>query len=162
PGQDVRIAGANVGSVTGVAVTPDNKARIEMAIDPRFGPFHSDGDCFIAPQSLIGERFVQCAPGSPRGAVLRESGGHAPTLPLANTHSPVDPDLVLDTYRMPTRQRLTLIVNELGAGLSGNGEALNAAIRRASPAIQATQDVLRIVDRDRQVLGQLIDRSDEV
>ena len=161
-GQDVRIAGANVGSVKDVVVTPDNRARVEMAVDPRFGPFRSDADCFIAPQSLIGERFVQCAPGSPRGTVLHGSGGHAPTVPLANTHSPVDPDLVIDTYRLPTRQRLSIIVNELGAGLAGNGAALNAAIRRASPAIQATQDVLRIIDRDRHVLGELIDRSDQV
>ena len=161
-GQDVRIAGANVGSVTDVVVTPDNRARVEMAVDRRFGPFRSDADCFIAPQSLIGERFVQCAPGSPRGTELHASGGHAPTVPLANTHSPVDPDLVLDTYRLPYRERLTLIVNELGAGLAGNGAALNASIRRASPAIEATQDVLRIVDRDRRVLGELIDRSDQV
>jgi phospholipid/cholesterol/gamma-HCH transport system substrate-binding protein len=162
PGQDVRIAGANVGSVTRVSVTPDNHARIEMKVDKRFGPFHSDADCFIAPQSLIGERFVQCTTGTPSGTVLRAEGGHAPTVPLANTHSPVDPDLVLDTYRLPYRERLTIILNELGAGLSGNGGALNAAIRRAAPAIQATDDVLRQVDRDRAVLGDLIDRSDEV
>jgi ABC-type transporter Mla subunit MlaD len=162
PGQDVRVAGANVGSVVGVAVTPDNKARIEMAIDPRFGPFHSDADCFIAPQSLIGERFVQCTPGSPAGRVLQASGGHAPTVPLADTHSPVDPDLVLDTYRLPYRERLSIVVDELGAGLAGNGQALSAAIRRANPALAATRAVLRIVDRDRVVLGQLIDRSDQV
>ena len=53
PGQDVRIAGANVGTVTDVSVTPDQKARIEMAVDRRFAPFRSDADCFIAPQSLI-------------------------------------------------------------------------------------------------------------
>jgi ABC-type transporter Mla subunit MlaD len=67
PGQDVRIAGANVGTVTAVKVTPDRKARISMRIDKRFAPFRSDADCFIAPQSLIGERFIQCAPGTPRG-----------------------------------------------------------------------------------------------
>jgi ABC-type transporter Mla subunit MlaD len=162
PGQDVRIAGANAGSVVGVSVTPDNRARIEMSVDPRFGPFRSDADCFIAPQSLIGERFVQCTPGTPRGRVLTASGGRPATVPLESTHSPVDPDLVLDTYRLPYRQRLSIILNELGAGLSGNGQALSAAIRRANPALKATRDVLRIVDRDRHVLGDLIDRSDEV
>ncbi|HEX6945203.1 MAG TPA: MlaD family protein, partial [Casimicrobiaceae bacterium] len=127
-GQDVRIAGANVGSVEDVRVTPDNRARIEMKIDKRFAPFRSDADCFIAPQSLIGERFIQCAPGTPRGHVLRSEDGHAPTVPITNTHSPVDPDLVLSTYDLPVRQRLSIILNELGAGLAGDGHQLSAAI----------------------------------
>lgn len=158
----MRVAGARVGTVVGVSVTPENRARVAMEIDPRFAPFRSDADCFIAPQSLIGERFVQCTPGSPRGRALRPAGGHPPTVPVTGTHSPVDPDLVVATYRLPARERLTLIVNELGTGLAGDGEALNAAIRRASPALQATDRVLRIVDRDRAVLGRLIARSDVV
>ncbi|MEO6497270.1 MAG: MlaD family protein [Solirubrobacteraceae bacterium] len=162
PGQDVRIAGTTVGAVTEVTVTSDNKARIAMEVDPEFGPFRSDADCFIAPQSLIGERFIQCAPGTPRGEPLRAGGDHPPTVPLANTHSPVDPDLVVNTYRMPTRERLTLIVNELGTGLTGNAEALNAAIGRAAPALAQTRRFLRIVNADRRVLGRLIERSDEV
>jgi len=159
PGNDVRIAGANVGSVTAVKVTPDQKARISMEIDERFAPFRSDADCFIAPQSLIGERFMQCAPGTPRG---RELKGDPPTVPVTNTHSPVDPDLVTASMTLPVRERLSIVLNELGAGLAGNGEALSAAIRRANPAIQATQDVLHIVDRDRSTLGRLVDRSDQV
>lgn len=162
PGQDVRVAGANVGTVVDVTVTPDHRARVHMEVDPRFAPFRSDADCFIAPQSLIGERFVQCAPGTPRGRLLEARDGHAPTVPIERTHSPVDPDLVVNTLRMPLRDRLTLIVNELGTGLAGNGEALNAAIRRATPAVQATRRVLSIVDRDRAVLGRLIERSDVV
>jgi virulence factor Mce-like protein len=162
PGQDVRVAGAIVGTVTGVSVTPDQKARISMRIDRRFAPFRSDADCFIAPQSLIGERFIQCAPGTPRGRELPATGGHPPTVPLANTHSPVDPDLVTASFTLPVRERLSIILNELGAGLGGNGDALSGAIRRANPAIDATRQVLRIVDRDRATLGRLIDRSDQV
>src|SRR4051794_5414687 len=160
PGQDVRLAGANVDTVTGVKLTPDHRALIEMRIDDRFAPFRSDADCFIAPQSLIGERFIQCAPGTPRGHELKPGGGHAATVPIANTHSPVAPDLVVATFQLPVRERLSIILNELGAGVAGNGRTLNAVIRRANPAIQAPQDVLGIVARDRHVLGDLIDRSD--
>ena len=162
PGQDVRIAGVNAGTVKDVRVTPDHRARIEMEVDKRFAPFRSDADCFIAPQSLIGERFVQCAPGTPRGDQLRSEDGAPPTVPLDNTHSPVDPDVVLSTFDLPMRERLQIILSELGTGLAGNGRALSDAIRRSNPAIQSAQDVLRIVDEDRDVLGRLIDRSDEV
>jgi virulence factor Mce-like protein len=162
PGQDVRIAGVNAGSIKDVRVTPDNHARIEMEVDKRFAPFRSDADCFIAPQSLIGERFVQCMPGTPRGEQLRADGDVPPTVPLDNTHSPVDPDVVLSTFDMPVRERLQVILSELGVGLAGNGHALSDAIRRSNPAIQSAQDVLRIVNDDRDVLGRLIDRSDDV
>ena len=53
------------------------------------------------------------------------------------THlSPVDVDLLGDITRLPERQRLTIIINELGAGFAGRGNDLNEVIRRANPALQ--------------------------
>ncbi len=160
-GQDVKIAGAVVGQVTGVHVTPDHRARVQMQIEQGFAPFRSDGGCTIRPQSLIGEKFVDCAPGSPKGRPLDRSGG-TPTVPLARNHSPVDLDLVFAALRLPYRQRLALLVNELGTGLAGRPGDLNAAIRRANPALQQANGVLAILDRDRSTLGKLIDASDTV
>jgi ABC-type transporter Mla subunit MlaD len=162
PGQDVKVAGAVVGQVTGVHLTPDHHARIEMQIENGFAPFRSDASCTIRPESLIGEKFVDCAPGTPRGRPLTVRGDAAPTVPLANDHSPVDLDLVLSALRLPYRQRLGLLLDELGTGLAGRPDALNAAIRRANPAIQRANDVLAILDRDRATLGRLIDASDIV
>jgi ABC-type transporter Mla subunit MlaD len=162
-GQDVKIAGAVVGRVTGVHLTRDRRARIEMEIEDGFAPFRSDASCTIRPQSLIGEKFVQCDPGTPKGRPLAASNGEgAPTVPLAHNHSPVDLDLVFAALRLPYRQRLTLLINELGTGLAGRPDDLNAAIRRANPAIQQANRVLAILDRDRHTLGRLIDASDTV
>jgi ABC-type transporter Mla subunit MlaD len=161
-GQDVKIAGAVVGQVSGVHLTPDRKARVEMQIEEGFAPFRSDASCTIRPQSLIGEKFVACEPGSPRGRPLVARGGSAPVVPLARNHSPVDLDLVVAALRLPYRQRLTLLVNELGTGLAGRPQDLNAAIRRANPALQQANRVLAILDRDRYTLGRLIDASDTV
>ncbi|MFL5885674.1 MAG: MlaD family protein, partial [Thermoleophilaceae bacterium] len=162
PGQDVKVAGAKVGTVVAVHVTPQRKARVEMSIRAGFAPFRSDADCIIRPQSLIGEKFVDCSPGSIHGKPLVGRDGHAPTVPVANTHSPVDLDLVFDTLRMPVRQRLALVVNELGTGLAGRPRELNAAILRANPALQQSRRVLAILDADRARLGRLIDGSDRV
>lgn len=158
-GQDVKIAGAVVGEVTGVHLTRDRRARVEMRIENGFAPFRSDATCTIRPQSLIGEKFVDCEPGSPRGRAL---GGEVPTVPLARNHSPVDLDLVFAALRLPYRQRLAILVNELGSGLAGRPEDLNEAIRRANPALQRANRVLAIVDSDRHTLGRLIEESDRV
>ncbi len=158
-GQDVKIAGAVEGDVKAVRLAPDHRARVEMEVRREFGPFHTDATCSIRPESLIGEKFVDCDPGSPKGRALT---GSAAVVPLQNNHSPVDLDLVLSALRLPYRSRLTVLINELGVGLAGRPAELNAAIRRANPAIQRANDVLSILNRDRRTLGHLIDASDTV
>jgi ABC-type transporter Mla subunit MlaD len=160
-GQQVKVAGAPSGSVEKIGLTPDRHARIEMTVRRGLGPFRSDARCEIRPESLIGEKFVQCEPGTADGQPLEEVDG-LPTVPLERNSSPVDLDIVFSALRLPYRQRLTLLVNELGVGLAGRPEALNSAIRRANPALAQINRMLRIVDRDRRTLAQLIDDSDIV
>src|SRR5947208_16820944 len=63
PGEDVKIAGAKVGRIESMAVTPQNKAAVVLHIDDSgFVPFHNDAHCTIRPQSLIGDKFVDCTP----------------------------------------------------------------------------------------------------
>ncbi len=160
-GQDVKIAGAKVGSVEDVSLTSDRKARIAMSVDGAFGPFRSDARCTIQPQSLIGEKFIQCVPGTPAGTPLPANDG-TPTVALANTSAPVDLDLVLSTFRMPTPQRAALVVSGLGGGLAGRDKDLSATIRRAAPALQQTRDVLDIVQRQTRTVASLVEESDRV
>jgi phospholipid/cholesterol/gamma-HCH transport system substrate-binding protein len=162
PGQDVKIAGAKVGTVVDVKLTPQHKARIQMSVGKQFAPFRSDADCTIQPQSLIGEKFIQCTPGTPDGSPLQSIDGQAPTVPLSDTHSPVDIDLVNATFRQPTSQRLGLLLSELGAGFAARGDDLNAAILRANPALQETRRVMGILSGDRAQLRDLIGASDKV
>jgi virulence factor Mce-like protein len=160
-GQDVKIAGAKVGSVKDVSLTPELKARVSMEVDGAFAPFRTDASCTIQPQSLIGEKFIQCVPGTPARRPLPESGG-TPTVPLDNTSAPVDLDLVLSTFRTPTPQRAALIISALGGGLAGRDEDLSATIRRAAPALKQTKKVLDIVRGQTQTVASLVDESDRV
>ena len=66
PGQKVTIAGAEAGRVEELSLTPDRRARVTLVVDERFAPFRSDGECTIQPQSLIGEYFIDCLPGTSR------------------------------------------------------------------------------------------------
>ena len=161
-GQDVKIGGAQVGAVKKVSLTRDKRARITLEIEERFGPFHEDGECSIRPQSLIGEKFVQCEPGTAESPELSKRGNARPTLPVGRTHSPVDLDLVFGALRRPVRERLSILLSELGTGLAGRPEELNAAIRRANPALQQARKTLEILSSERHTLGRLIDESDRV
>ncbi len=155
PGEDVKLGGVRIGRIESVELDHDLRARVVMDVDPRFTPFRADARCSIEPQSLIGERFVQCAPGTPSAGPLRVVGG-LPTVPVAQTSAPVDLDLVLATFRGSRGERLQLLLNELGAGLAGRADDLNAIVRRANPALQETQRVLEVLETQRDRLAPLV------
>ncbi|HZV73240.1 MAG TPA: MlaD family protein [Conexibacter sp.] len=171
PGEDVKIAGVKVGTIESLDVTPDNKAAIVLRIDdPAFQDFKQDAHCTIRLQSLIGEKFVACDPTQPKGAnsapapslqqIARGDGKGEYLLPVTNTSAPVDLDMLNNIMRLPERQRFAIIVNELGVGLAGNGEQLNAVIRRADPALYQLDRVLAILASQNRVLANLARESD--
>jgi ABC-type transporter Mla subunit MlaD len=172
-GEDVKIAGVKVGKVESLDVTPDHKAAVVLRIDrPGFDDFRQDAECTIRPQSLIGEKFVECTPTQPRPEnaqpapklrkIERGEGKGEYLLPVSQTSKPVDLDLVNNTLRLPYRQRLTIILNELGTGLAGRGGDLRLAIRNANPALKETDKVLRILADQNRTLANLARDSDVI
>jgi ABC-type transporter Mla subunit MlaD len=166
-GEDVRIAGANVGSIHSLGVTAGKKAAVTIAItDHRFAPFHNDAHCAIRPQSLIGEEYVDCSPGTSGAAALTRIDSGPGTgsyyLPVTRTSSPIDSDIVQDISTQPVRESLALIINEFGTGLAARGSDLNAVIHRANPALGNTDKVLKILAGQNRTLAQLATDSDAV
>ena len=178
-GEDVRIAGAPVGTITGLDVclklqpTPGcpagsyKKAAVTLEIDKvGFTPFHADAACAIRPQSLIGEKYVDCTPGTSAAPALERVGSGPGSgsylLPITQTSSPVETDIVQNIYREPVREQLAIILNELGTGLAARGSDLNAVIHRANPALGYTDQVLQILARQSRQLAQLATDSSAV
>lgn len=171
-GEDVKIDGVKVGTVGSVTATPQAKAAVVLNIsNPGFQDFRADASCTIRPQALIGEKFVDCLPTQPRveGTPLppplktipsgHEGAGQV-LLPVTGTHSPVDVDLLGDISRLPERQRLTIFINEFGAGFAGRGSDLNAVIHRANPVLQELEKVLAILASENKVLSDLAVEGD--
>ena len=167
-GEDVKVAGANVGIVEKMDVTKDKKAAVTLKItEPGFAPFHSDASCSIRPQGLIGEKFVECSTGSSDKPALQkvpegEKGAGEHLMPVGQTSSPVDLDLVNNVLRLPYRQRLAIILNEFGTATAGRGRQLNEAIHRSNPALRDTDRVLAIIAKQNKTLARLAVDSDTV
>jgi virulence factor Mce-like protein len=162
PGQLVKVAGARVGKVKDVTLTGDYKARIHMEVERRFAPFRSDAACSIQPEGLLAENFVQCDPGTPDGQPLRAENGHAPTVPVRQTAVPVSLNDLFDIWNVPTRERLSVLVNELGIGFAGRGEDLNEVLRRANPTLTLARQAIGKLNRQRRQLQQVITSTDRV
>jgi phospholipid/cholesterol/gamma-HCH transport system substrate-binding protein len=188
-GEQVRVAGANVGTIESVDVSMPGetvayrqgkpvavpgKAIIVMNIsDPGFQDFRRDATCQIRPQSLIGEKFVDCrptlprAPGSPPPPPLKQIPDGQPAagqylLPLGNSGTSVDPDLINDIQTLPYAQRFRLIFNELGAALAGRGEDLEVLVKRANPVLRDVDRLFGILSAQRNQLAQLTSDSDAI
>jgi phospholipid/cholesterol/gamma-HCH transport system substrate-binding protein len=173
PGEDVKVAGVKVGSIDSLDVTKDHKAAVVLNItDPGYQDFRRDAGCRIRPQGLIGERFVECTlteqrspgeqPPPPLERIASGPGKGEYLLAVEHNSTAVDLDLIGDVMRQPVRQRLSLILNELGTGLAGRGSDLNDVIRRADPALQEVDKLLAILGSQNRVLEQLARNSDTV
>jgi phospholipid/cholesterol/gamma-HCH transport system substrate-binding protein len=166
-GENVKIDGVKVGAVGTVTPTPHAQAAVVLDIEnPGFQDFRADASCTIEPEALIGEKFVNCLPTQPRAVgtplpppLHKIPSGHEGEgeylLPVANTSSPVDVDLLQDITRRPEAERFTIIINELGAGLAARGSDLNVVIKRADPALRELDKVLAIFAKENKTLAKL-------
>ena len=158
-GADVKVAGVRAGNIASLEIDPKTYRAlvgIEITKDG-FGDLREDVFCETRPQSLIGEYFVDCLPGTsekklPRGA----------TIPVERTGSTVAADLVNNIMRRPYRERFSILLGELGAGLASRGEELNETIRRANPALRETDRVLAQLAEQRTIIRDLTTNAERV
>lgn len=188
-GEEVRVAGATVGTIESVGVTmpgedasyedgrweeAPGKAVLVLNIDdPGFQDFRRDATCMIRPQSLIGEKFVDCrptlprAPGSEPPPPLREvpegePGAGQHLLPVEQNSTSVDPDLVNNIQRLPYSQRFRIILNEFGATLAGRGEDIEEIVKRSNPVLRDATKLFQILADQRDQISQLAADSEQI
>jgi virulence factor Mce-like protein len=154
-GGDFKVAGVRAGQTSEFKVTkvdgrPLALVRAEVT-EPGLADLRRDARCEIRPQSLIGEYFIDCQPGT-SDQRLPDNG----RLPVEQTSSTIAIDLVNDIMRRPYRERLRLIVGELGAGLAGRPGDLSNVLRRAHPALRETSETLRILGRQTDTIEKFI------
>ena len=158
-GGDFKVAGVAVGKIEKLGLDRRTKrALVEVSVSERgFGSLRSDVRCNVAPQSIIGEYFVNCVPGQAEALWDRDQ-----RIPVERTTTTVPPDLVGNIMRRPYRERLSFVISSLGAAVAGNADNLNAALRRGVPALRETNRVLAILANQNQVLADLAKNADTV
>ena len=158
-GADFKVAGVPAGTIK--AINLDQKslnAVVTIQVTRNgFGQFHQDASCESRPESLIGEYFVDCNPGT-SGPVLKAGS----TIPVSHTQSTIPADLLQNTMRLPYRQRFSLIVNELGAAAAARSGDIQSALHRAVPALDETDNLLNLLANDSTTLQALTKDSNSV
>jgi ABC-type transporter Mla subunit MlaD len=144
----VRIAGVNVGKVTGVEREGDS-IDVTFSVDEAGQPIHSDATIEIRPRLFLeGNFFLDLDPGTPSAPVLDDGGD----IPITQTATAVQIDEVLTALQAPTRKGLQRALSGFGTALTyeptaaddvgqdpdvagkTGAEALNQALRYGGPA----------------------------
>ena len=118
----VRIAGVNVGEVTGVESAPGGQqaAVVTMEINDEGLPIHDDATFKLRPRLFLeGNLFVDLSPGTPESPVA--SDGHE--FPITQTSTSVQLDQVLTTLQYGVRRDLQIFLHEFGNALVKYGGA---------------------------------------
>jgi len=167
PGSPVRIAGVDVGSVTGVGAVPGCRtggsletsdsatdqqcmaADITMSINNNGLPIHKDATFAIRPRTFLeGNFFVDVSPGTPEAPVAPSSW----TFPIQQGTEPVQFDQVVTSLQAPTRANLQTLLQQFGGALKKGGPSYNASIQYWLPAYEysavVSHDALGIQPHD--------------
>ena len=129
----VRIAGVQVGEVTGVERIKGspNAGIVVMQIDKNGLPIHANATADIRSRIFLeGNFYVDLQPGTPESPILASGS----TLPSANTSGPVQLDRILSSLNSNARSNLQELVQGLGDAL--NTEPTAAENADQDPAVR--------------------------
>ena len=167
PGSPVRIAGVDVGQVSGVGAVPGcrtggslqtsdaaseqqcSAADVTMTINNNGLPIHKDATFAIRPRIFLeGNFFVDLSPGTPEAPDAPSSW----TFPIQQGTEPVQFDQVVTSLQAPTRANLQTLLQQLGGALKKGGPSYNASIKYWLPAYEysavVTHDALGLQPHD--------------
>jgi virulence factor Mce-like protein len=130
----VRIAGVNVGQVTGTDPGPGEFATLRLELDDAGLPLHEDATLKIRPRTFLeGGMFIDLKPGSPEAPELEEGG----TIPVTNTSVAVFLGHATADLRLATRTNLRHLFNAINEAFEGDGvEGLHDAQPYVAPAFR--------------------------
>lgn len=156
PGSDVLIAGSRAGSVSDIRVQGGH-ALVTIQVDPAEAPVHTDATVQIRPKSLLGEKYVALDPGTSAGVL--DSGT---TLPASHVQISTDLQQVINTFDAPTRQKLQVLLLNLGPGVDGRGQDLNESLTSGRQDLDSLSQVAQTLGQRDQDLQTVIAALNQV
>jgi virulence factor Mce-like protein len=177
---DVRISGVSVGKVKEIELSDAGEAVATIEIDSEFAPIPEDSKAILRQKTLLGETYVELTPGSPgdpadsgeeldaQGATtdadseetgFLEEGG---TLDQGQVSEAVQLDEIFRTFDEDTRQAFQTWMQEVAVALKGRGADLNAAFGNLEPFATEANELLAILDSQRQATRLFVRNTGEV
>lgn len=159
-GSDVEIAGAKAGRVEDMTLRAGT-VLTTISVDGDHAPVHIDAKVDVRPKSLLGEKYIALDPG--RRAQTLDSGSRLAAAAVSRSTELQD---VFNTFDQPTRDKLQIVIDELGGGVAGEGQVQNQGIAYGAQDLNdlsAIADTLAQKDRElKDVIKTLSQVTDEL
>src|SRR4051812_672078 len=153
-GDEVRMAGVRVGSISGVKLVDGDKALVSFSVDKK-APITTSTLAVIRYRNLIGQRYLALVDGPTDGNNLPKGA----TIPLARTRPALDLNQLFNGFRPLLTALSPADVNKLSAELiqvlQGEGPAVDSLFRQVGSLTNT------LADRDK-LIGDVIDNLDAV
>ncbi len=157
PGSDVRMAGVTVGKIVRTRLAGSD-ALVTVALDPEFAPMHAGATAIARTKTLLGEGYIEIAPG-PASARVIPDGGALRARQVKPTQTLDD---VLGTFTPGTRSQIRHFFTGLAAGLSGRAQSLNDSLGYAAPMFASFAEIAQTLQTEDGPLQQLIGNAGQV
>ena len=151
PDNQVLIGGSPAGTVTGIGLTDDNLAEIDVEVDQEL---HEGTTAEIRATSLSGvaNHYVSISPGPNSNEPL----GDGAELGLASTTTPVDIDQFFNTFPPRVQKALSNFIKGNAAIYSGQGENGNEAYKYFGTALNRAGAFAQELNADQRLLSRFI------
>lgn len=152
-GQAVRISGQLAGLISKVEPNRETGGTTVTAniTKPAFRPIGEDATAFVRVHSIVYQTYLEIEPGNRDDPM--EDGD---TIARENVSSGVDLLEVVQLFDQEARESLRGTVVNIGQGLAGRGEGLNAAAKDLEPLSTDLRKQLDAATRDEGALGELV------
>jgi phospholipid/cholesterol/gamma-HCH transport system substrate-binding protein len=150
-GQEVRIAGVQVGDIRSVDVDDNGNAKLGIAIDPQYRVY-DNAKVVLRPKSPVNEMYMELNPGGPPGKQLSDDA----VLPVANSQRPIQIDEVLGHLDVNTRDALTSLLSESDVALAKAPEQLPEGVKATDQVARNLRPVAEALQTRKDTLAKLV------
>ncbi|KRA37604.1 MULTISPECIES: MlaD family protein [unclassified Nocardioides] len=156
-GQEVRIAGVQVGDIRSAGITEDGMARLELRID-NGQVVHDDAQVLLRPKSPLNDMYVEISPGTPDAKAMEDGD----TITADRTVSPVQVDDVLAHLDSNTQAAMSSLFAESDVALVNAPKQLPAGLDRTNELLEQLQPVMDRLATRRKSLARLVNALADV
>ncbi|MGO3327291.1 MAG: MCE family protein [Gordonia sp. (in: high G+C Gram-positive bacteria)] len=163
--QFVRVAGVEVGKVTGIEINDEDTVTVDFTIDGSYTPTEAT-DATVRYLNLTGDRYLELRDGDGAPEPLPAGG----TIALDRTQPALDLDSLLGSFKPLLRAIEPDQVNQFSAELlnvlQGQGSTVESLLSRTATLTQTLADrdavIGDLITNLNTVLGTVADRDDEL
>lgn len=149
--QEVRIAGIEVGKITGAEVTDGGHARLDFSIDPD-QTVYENAHLVMRSKTPLNVMYVTLDPGGPPAAPLEDGG----VIPMSQTQRVLQPYELLDQLDARARSALTSLITEADVALADAPTDLAPGVNALDGAATSFQPVVDALQERRENLRRLV------